>query len=576
MAGPALTLWTIVNLFLFVAHPRISERLPLPLAALAIGAALLVVPGVGWAVALAADSRRPGQRLSATVVLSTLGLLAVLAGLQFRDQPPEPTPLWWGTWIVANAGLAVATVVRRPLARRSALTRRETGLASLLFVAAFALYYAAAVAVVPPQVDHDLEVQATGYGLLTRFEPLLLTDRSTIYYFAHPPLLHLYAGASLAYYGRLGQLEAFDQASARARDLREGRAVQAPLGAVVTLGSSRHRVVGIEGGDYLLAREPATEPDPPPVRRPVEEVELARVYQLYAQAPHVLETRTPNLFFAAATVALLGIWARRLSRSTLPALLATLAYATSPEVVVRSSYGGYFAIGAFCCLLMLMAIDGSGSWRQRRIDGAALVAALSDHKMVLLPIAMAAWSAFDAGLRRRVVPICVGFAVGTLIFWSYGLGIAPLAFLTDHLGHHLFDRLRHHNPLGYTGYPSPLALWLEFGRHSGYLLLPVGTLLLAHDVLRPAAGRRRGPATGVWLAWVVLLAAAFTVVDWRMTKHLVPILLPLHLSLVGAAAAPPWRRRLGWALSAWLLLWNIWTLRGLALDFASFDVTPAW
>jgi hypothetical protein len=103
------------------------------------------------------------------------------------------------------------------------MTRAEFVVGSALFLGAGLLYFVAATRIVPPQVDHDLEVQATGYGLVTRFEPLLLTDRDTIYYFAHPPLLHLWVGGSFLLQGELESLRFYDDVSQRARAARGDR-----------------------------------------------------------------------------------------------------------------------------------------------------------------------------------------------------------------------------------------------------------------------------------------------------------------------------------------------------------------
>ena len=153
-----------------------------------------------------------------------------------------------------------------------------------------------------------------GYGLITRFEPLLLTDRHTLYFFAHPPLVHVYAAGSFLYHGAFSDLAFFDETSRRVRDA---------------------------GGVRAAEFEPA----------------LASIYQRYRERPHVIETRTPNLFLASATVALLGLWAGRISRRWWMGLLAAAAYATNPEVFVRSSYGGYFAIDGLAALLMLLAAE---------------------------------------------------------------------------------------------------------------------------------------------------------------------------------------------------------------------------
>jgi hypothetical protein len=325
------------------------------------------------------------------------------------------------------------------------------------------------------------------------------------------------------------------------------------------------------------------------VRKPVEEIELALIYERYENHPYPLETRTPNLFVASATVALLGIWAGRISRRWWMGLLAATAYATNPEVFVRSSYGGYFAIGSLAAALMLLASEKWRRWPTRHRAGLPVVtgalAALADHKLVLLPAAMALHDVVTSrssptprDLRLPLNPVVIGFGLGTILFWVLGFTIAPAAFLEDHFHHHLLDRVIHENPLEYWGYPSALGLWQEFSRHTGYVLLPVGLLLMIHDLVRTPIQLAHGrlPQRGLWVLWMLLTAVVFTVVDWRMTKHLVPILFPIHLGLVPTAGARPWRTTVPTLTLLFLVAYNAWVLASLMQDFAGFRVTPDW
>jgi hypothetical protein len=282
----------------------------------------------------------------------------------------------------------------------------------------------------------------------------------------------------------------------------------------------------------------------------------------------------------------------RLSRRWWLGALVALAYATSAETFVRSSYGGYFALGGFATIIMLLAAD---RWRRVRLPVlAGAFGALADHKLVFLPIAygirraasrLHEWRTGRSGrllrlstVKRLLPPVAAGFGLGTGLFWLYGLTVAPAEFYQDHVREHLVNRVAHINYLGYSGYPSPAGLWRELTEHTGYVLLPVALALICADFIR-----RRGQVSawlqssrGLWFLYIALTAVPFTLVDWRMTKHLVPILLPLHLALAPERRAPAWRVLVPAVTTVPLLLYNAWAVWGLAHDFAGFRVTPDW
>ncbi|GAG26322.1 unnamed protein product, partial [marine sediment metagenome] len=256
-----------------------------------------------------------------------------------------------------------------------------------------------------------------------------------------------------------------------------------------------------------------------------------------------------------------------------------LAYGTSPEIFVRSSYGGYFAISNFAVLLALMAVEQRrsnsrhGWWINCFLCGGFL--ALVNHKLVLLPVAMVVWELFCRAGKQisgrpagaLLHPAAVGFAAGTALFWLWGLAIDPADFWQDHLRTHYLDRLLHHNPLGYGGYPSVAGLWIEFFKHTGYVLLPMGVaalVLLQKRYWDPSSPDESRQTVGLWLVWTLLTAAAFSLVDWRQTKHLMPLMLVFYLAPARWAAHH--RSRLWLVAAVFLVLtaWNLWALQGLA------------
>jgi hypothetical protein len=332
------------------------------------------------------------------------------------------------------------------------------------------------------------------------------------------------------------------------------------------------------------------------------EAEVKQLMKQYEHDPHRLATRTPNVLMAALTVALLAAWVMRRTGLGWFAVLAAAVYTTSPEVFVRSSYGGYFAISQFALLEILLFVDAWHSATRRgghlglAVNGllAGGFAAVACHKLVFLPAAIAAYEVLrgpaESIARRcgRVVrhPVVIGFVAGTLLFWTYGLAIHPGEFWREHFRTHLVDRVLHENPLGYSGYPSPMGLWQEFCRHTGYVLLPLGvTAMAVRFWFRP-----RGPDASdepmdpslppssihIWILWAGGLALAFTLIDWRQTKHLAPLFLPLVMAPAAWAGIHRPARIAVTLILAGLLFWNLGELYGIAADFGSFSVTPGW
>lgn len=573
------------NAFFAVFHPQGPFELPAPMMAGVVGAVLLVMPALGWRARFGSGTRLLGAGLGRDVAISTITLVAVLILHRIAGAVPTQASMWNSTWVATNVGFVAALWWPRPVVRRRALTRAELVTTAIVFPVSFAFFYFGATSVVPPLRDQDHEVHATGYGLVTRFEPFLLTDRHTFHFFAHPPLLHLIVAGSFLYSGDFQDLRYYNLASARALAVVQGTPGSLPDGPVARErnGSLEYEAVGVEGMDYVL--QPLG--GGPRIRASAETIEVDLIARRYETYPHILSTRSPNVFLAAATVTLLMVWGTRMTRRPVLGVLLAAVYATSPEVFVRSSYGGYFAIGAFVSVLILLAVEHAPrvltrAWIAPAFLGGAL-AALSDHKLVLLPVAAAfmAWTPLGGPLREPgrkglLVATIAGFALGTAVFWTYGLVTAPAAFLQDHLGTHLIDRITHNNPLGYQGYPTLGGLWTEFLSHSGYLLVPIAILAVFVDLKTSPDAAGALASRRLWLAWIICLAVVFSVVDWRMTKHLAPMLLALHLALLPSRSAPRWRTGLALLAFGILLAFNVPAILQLKDDFAGFSITPAW
>ncbi len=513
------------------------------LRSLVINLILFAVPGLPLLAVLIRIGWLQRFELIWLIVLSFLSFAFVLVSLHAVGVPLSAGVMWNGEWLVTNLGLLANVLGGGPPTLVGVIKGKALGRFMVFFVVAYLMLFYGATRVVPVLGDQDDEVQGTAYGLMTRLKPSLATGRGTQYMFAHPPLLHVYVAGSLLYFNLLDRLVVYDS--------------QSP---------------------YHL--------DPP------------AAYRHYTEHPYLLETRTPNLFFAALTVAVLGCWVARMSSRWWLGALVGFVYVSCPEVFVRSSYAGYFGVDNFFLLQMLLAVEGRlsnpgrFSWNTCLLAGT--VAALADHKMVLLPASLVMWEVLRATGRslRKVAtaaighPIVLGFALGTAVFWAYGLSVSPADFWTDHVRHHLVDRVIHRNARGLdmSKYPGVVALWVEFFRHTGYVLVPLGGAALGllcstrapnddRDGEKPVAGWRT--TSGLWTIWAVATAIAFSSIDWRQTKHLASLTLPLFLA-VGRVGLTPALRLAILVLLFGLLIWNLSMLYALAGDFGVLKTVPEW
>jgi hypothetical protein len=317
------------------------------------------------------------------------------------------------------------------------------------------------------------------------------------------------------------------------------------------------------------------------------------LFHRYLEKPYRIETRTPNIFFGALTVACLGTWIAASSAGLALAFLAALAYMLTPEVFVRSSYGGYFAIGNLILLGIALSEEEKSLfpkqvWLACFLAGA--VAAVADHKLIVVVASLALWEALRSREpRARAIsalrhPTVIGFATGTALFWAYGFTVSARSFWIDHVRYHLVDRIIHQpTPWQVAGhYPAIVALWLEFTRDTGWLLLPLALMAFVILLQRGRTSSIRDTneewrsTTGFWLLWTILTAIVFSVVDWRQTKHLVIMTIPLFLAPARAATRTRFLRLLITLVFALLVAWNLKTIAALSVDFQALQKFPEW
>lgn len=522
------------------------DVLPPLIAASAVIAVVLLVPGAGWFRCVRADD----VACILKIVLVSIGLsVAVVVVLALAGMVSRNAYLL-SVFTIANVGLWVRRNARvdsvQPPDADAVAVRKVLLLCAGLF---FLVSFDAATRRIPPLEDHDSEMQGTAWALVHELEPAMVTNRGTVHYFAHPLLLHQLTAVSALLFGDLEGLRYY-----------------------------RDTVAAVENAPYdehvAIWRE--------------------RILPRFRASPFLLATRTINVGLGALALLTLGFLAFEVTRSRHAALLACLLYGTLPEVYVRSSYGGYYAGTAFFMLstawFYMEALDARSERQHQRVRygwpfAFAFGLASANHKGVLIPLAALVHSAVRRGwvlresLReswpmRSAFAVTAGFLLGWTAFAIYGLALEPVEFMRDHLGRHLINRiLPGARPGGATPvrYPDALTLWATFADGTGWLLCAAALVALA------VAVRHMRRPDGLFVAWVLAGALAGTLVDWRQTKHLSLILAPIILLTVVL-----WNRLTNRPRAVMLAIliaaitWNAWSSAKLGMAFRSFRMPGGW
>jgi hypothetical protein len=576
-------LWGVLlcNLPFLLALTAIEHLGALP-RSIIVGLLLFLVPGAVWT-----DWRgRDGFVILFRTVL--LSLAASLLSWVFALALPGATNR--AVFLLALCAVTNAGLLRGYKQSFYDTTSLRTPLVRWLSLCALLFYAQSFVGAhrVPALEDHDMETQGTAYGLIHHLAPTMVTNRGTTHFFAHPLLLHFWIGASALISDDLDALAYYHHSAVAVRDLPGARDV-VPLDQLDTLPPWAARfkqsvTVSPEYREQLDARW---------------KLDFAQ----FQKTPVLLPTRIPNLFLAAFTLFPLGFLVYRISGSRLAAIGSCLLYATLPEIYVRSVYGGYMAITNFVTLggayfylrasgLLTQRADAPDADQQPRAGTfvSGFVGAWVNQKWLIVAAAAGLHAtirvvsdingppllqrarqspAFIAGLL-----VAIGFFTGWASYFVYGLSVSHRDFVSDHLLGHVLSRVRM-NKVSLTevqaGYPSIVALWAEFGRHLNWLFAAVASV----SVVRAFRHVRR--ADGVFLIWVLIGAVGFSLVDWRMTKHLSKIIPPLVVltGLFWASLNPKARIALSVPLAV-ACLWNVWTIGQLMQDFTYLQPSPMW
>ena len=453
----------------------------------------------------------------------------MLIGLHVTHAPVEAARAWNWTWMVTNlaALLAMVSVPGHP-GGCGGPSERASPPFSFWPLSARSLPARSGWCLPPRITTSSCRARCTRP---TSLEPRFYTTRGTTHYFAHPPLAHLYVAGSFLYYDRWRELAFYDHSPA------------------------------------------ASPPD------------LDAQYAHDVEQPYRLETRTPNVFLGALAVARLGGMGGVGRAAPAFACLLALAYVFCPEVFVRSSYGGYFAIGNFVLMEIARPKEDRARASSARLclpRSQALSRPSLDHKLMVVVAALVLWEA----LRMRSTPM---EAAGRALRHPTLSGSSPGPRSSGPMGSRSVRARSGWTTFtttwwtgSSTGRPGTSPSWADIRvfplSGSSSRAIRAGCCCRSRSRPLPSWAGEKGLrcTTGFWLAWTAVTAVAFSLVDWRQTKHLVILTLPLYLAPARAAGEGRAVRVAIVGVLALLLAWNLRTIALLAANFGALPKAPEW
>jgi hypothetical protein len=416
--------------------------------------------------------------------------------------------------------------------------------------------------------DLDNEAQGTAYGLINHLKPYMVTNRRMIYYFAHPPLLHFYIGATSLFCGKLEELSYYYKAAKRA---------ETQLGMKIS------------------------EDD-------LEKIWLKNL-KTFFERPLLLSTRMPSIFFSALTGLTFIFFLKHFIHSYLILVMAPLLYFTLPEVFVRSCFAGYMAIDNFILLIMAY-LSITHTKESKGIDNFILLimaylsithatenkrhhlnylfvlsgcfAALADQKTLIFPLALLCTIMIERGTgiigRLKSAfshPLILLFSIGIAIYFAYGIWVDAKTFIDDQVMWHFIDRFRlgdirmtHSSEIWY---PSIMEVWREFGHNLGYYFLFIGAITAIYSL------KNKQDKISLLGYWFLIGAVLFSLTDWRQTRHFMLIIPPMIICTL--LFLDKMESRIKYPLIGLLALTiirNTWVILKLAEDFETIKPTPIW
>ena len=530
---------------------------------MAINLVLFIVPGLGWLGLINKKKHKSPAILFFTVFIAS-ALIVLLVNITTVLFYKEVTSLEFLIFVIifTNLGLIlykwdidIKKIVYKKINKKFVIF-------SLCFLLIYIFLYFQAGYRIPPLQDNTLTVQSTAYGLTQYLRPYVLHDDGVMFYnFAHPLLLHFYVADSILLCGHLKQVKYYYDYSLMTKRIQEKGPSAGEIFPVyisennfletkikningnflvldkeipyaylhrgypnykLNLVKDKSLEIREDGGDFLIV-DNKLENKNIITRSLYEQIMLRRLlrdeYNRFYANPHLLCTRAVNIFFIIAALGVIIILFSKLFWPPLYFnLLILFLYSTAPELIFRSVGGSYTAISNFFLIGMayLYLIE---SGEKHVCFSYSLLAGMADHKLVIFPLALLTKKIIFRDKNISSWFLVAGFLCGLFIYWIYGASVDLKMFYIQHFRHHLINRIFHVSDLGYSHYPRFFEYWMSFANGMGLPVFILGIISLILLI--------RNYKLNIFSFWFFVGALSFSLVDWKETKHLNFITIPL-------------------------------------------------
>jgi hypothetical protein len=465
-------------------------------------------------------------------VYSTVISMGIIGTFVFTALPVTQLT-YWAALVATGNFFLISSMVKKGEVRFEKKGRHFYLYAVLVTLLSGGLSFWGATRVVPVLQDHDAVMECPAYGLAKTFKPYCIETRVP-FYLAKGPTSHF--------------IYAF------------------PLLLTDNLERVKHY--------YETSRSAQASPDFKKNIVRMWHAEFKRWFPRQADRV-IIETRTTSTFISIVLALLLFSIVAEVLGSHPLAFILSLVFATLPEIFVRNSYAGYQNISNLFLLLALYCFIKN----REHVLTALLLATINQKCVIVLGLAVGLWLLLTRpGLKKMALnKTLIGMLIGMVLLYAYGLAIHPQSLLEDQFLRHGVDRLLHQNPIPGMEYPSLGGLWAMFVFNYGvfFVLLTIASAALLFK------NRNAFPRETVLLLLIIATSFVFSIVDWKMTKHL-DLMVPAMMMVIAYGFRDTlWHtsrkyKRTVLALLVLIVVNNVWIISKLAGDFSWLRVTPIW
>ncbi|MGE0268503.1 MAG: hypothetical protein AB7S78_08630 [Candidatus Omnitrophota bacterium] len=573
----------LCNLFLFSNILILYTEAGDFLSALVVTAVIYIVPGLAWIGLIKKHVKDSVFLVFFIFVFSFSVLTIILIGFLAAGINPKPVHFLLLTGMIVNLGI----ILTRPaeVFQTFRYDYKETLILWLSLVCIFSCIFVG-MKTIPEKLDLDGEHQGTAYGLIHELKPYLTSDDfiGSAFYFAHPPMTNLFNAFSIFLLDKTDDYKYFyDSAVLTEKVLKLSPGEEATaefMGETVHLRNfngqyfTLKKLSGNDLVDYSYTKTGL-----------IEYINWQDQNHFFSR-PNVFPARASNIFASLLVFFILYKLITGLTQSRLLGIVGGYAYIFTPAIFVRSCLSEHVAFTN--CLMVVLAyqyfrpeIWENSKWSLKFLKYIpGVLSGLINQKIVVLVLPLFLIQVYQSRKERKekgflkslkersVIPI--GFALGSVLFWVYGMVIDYHAFILSHVKVHLFDRLFHHNTLFAEDYPGFLRLWLEFKFEFPYLPITVFTLIFC---LIKFPGRY----VSLFAAWIFSGAILFSIVDWKQTNHLTQIVPPLLIvMMIYVEQQPLMFKRILKIIVGLFLIYSFWQDMRLLNDFSFYNPTSGW